>query len=167
MTTNGKIKTSKFFTIQIDESTDVADIFNAINCYFKDMIIDWSNCGLLAIMPSLYQVRWISRNKALSRLFEIRYLSVIFLHRNKLNLTHQNISTIFSVSDKIKSMISFLYENKIRLSPEIIKIIIECLQDIQKYFFKPDNINYLILNLFEDFQVTNLSIKETVDRSFN
>ncbi|XP_043932352.1 zinc finger BED domain-containing protein 5-like [Protopterus annectens] len=249
MTVIGRIISSNIFTIQADESTDVAncaillviarylkdneveenllfchlsqrtrgeDIFNVIDCYFKEKEINWSNCcglctdgaksmsgiysglhGLVMkvapniswshccihrqslacknlpgelklvldeavkvvnfikskstnsrIFKGLYEemmsphstlllhtdVRWFSRDKVLTRLFELRYevqvffedhpfflasklrdcnwlqalayLSDIFQIINKLNLTLQNSSiTIFNVSDKIESMI--------------------------------------------------------------
>ncbi|XP_023217015.1 zinc finger BED domain-containing protein 5-like [Centruroides sculpturatus] len=332
MTTISRIKNSKFFAIQVDESTDVAnfaillviarylvdneieenlllchplsertrgeDIFNAIDSYVKEKGIDWSNCcglctdgaksmsgiysGLrsrvMKVAPNVNwshccihrqnlaskslphklklvldeavqvvnfiksrptnarifkvlcddmmnlhstlllhtEVRWLSRGKVLTRLFELRhevqvffesnpfklsskfhddkwlqalaYLSDIFLHINKLNLAFQDKTTIFTVSDKIESIIkkfdfwklciknsqpevfetlhSFLSENKLRLSPELNQQIVEHLQglksDFQKYFPKPDNTNYWILNPFEEeyFQVAKLSSKE-------
>ncbi|XP_043927880.1 zinc finger BED domain-containing protein 5-like [Protopterus annectens] len=119
----------------------------------------------------------------------LAYLSDMFQNINKLNLTLQNSSiTVFSVSDKSESMIkkidfwrsclengqpevfetlhNFLSENKLHLSWEIRKKIIEHLtalkSDFQKYFPKPEEENYWISNPFEEqyAQAAKLSVKE-------
>lgn len=320
MTIISRIKNSKFFAIQVDESTDVTnfaillviaryfvdneieenlllchplsertrgeDIFTAIDSYTKEKEIDWSDCcglctdgaksmsgiysGLrsrvMKVAPNVNwshccihrqnlacknlprelklvldeavqvvnfiksrptnsrifkvlcddmmcphftllfhtEVRWLSRGKVLTRLFELRhevqvffesipfklssklqddewlqalaYLSDIFLHINSLNLALQDKTTIFSVSDKIESLLkkidfwksciknnqpevfatlhSFLSENNLPFSPVLNTQIIAHLEELklrfEKYFPKPDKANYWILNPFEE-----------------
>ena len=120
----------------------------------------------------------------------LRIYQIFFLQINNLNLALQkNSVTIFSVSDKIKSMVkkidfwrvciennqpevfetlhNFLSENKLVMSREIKKNIIEHLEGLKlsfkKYFSKPDEEYNWISNPFnEEFfqKATSLSIVE-------
>ena len=122
----------------------------------------------------------------------LRIYQIFFLQINNLNLALQkNSVTIFSVSDKIKSMVkkidfwrvciennqpevfetlhNFLSENKLVMSREIKKNIIEHLEGLKlsfkKYFSKPDEEYNWISKISKSYIIIDFR-KRKIDRTF-